>query len=247
MSISIVNTRFTVVFALVTVVFVGVAMTWRPCALVMAWPASTCALLAAGYAGLVPNACGKHANGQLRLVNVVFLLPYLCPYWIIWRLRRVLDRQECCHEISPGLFVGRRLMGHELPHDIGLVVDLTSEFAEPEQLRSTAHYLCLPILDGGAVPLGGLLNAVSKINAFNGPTLIHCAEGHGRSAMLAIAVLIARGTAAEIAEALSMIRSHRPNARLRRQQRLLLELAFLELNGRATAPATGTSSVQSEG
>lgn len=51
---------------------------------------------------------------------------------------------------------------------------------------------------------------------------IHCAHGHGRSNVIMCAVLIANGNAATIDDALALVQSQRPRAKLNRRQRLAL-------------------------
>ena len=52
--------------------------------------------------------------------------------------------------------------------------------------------------------------------------LIHCAHGHGRSATILCAILIANGQASTIAEAEKILKSERPRVRLNTRQRAAL-------------------------
>lgn len=53
--------------------------------------------------------------------------------------------------------------------------------------------------------------------------LIHCAHGHGRSATLLAAILIADGSAVSIEEAEKVMKRSRPRVRLNRRQRAALK------------------------
>ena len=52
--------------------------------------------------------------------------------------------------------------------------------------------------------------------------LIHCAHGHGRSATVLAAILIANGQAASIAEAEAIMKKARPRVRLNTRQKATL-------------------------
>lgn len=54
------------------------------------------------------------------------------------------------------------------------------------------------------------------------PVLVHCAHGHGRSATVLAAILIADGRAAGVAEAEALMQAQRPRVRLNRRQRAAL-------------------------
>ena len=51
------------------------------------------------------------------------------------------------------------------------------------------------------------------------PVLIHCAHGHGRSATLLCAILIAKGEVGGMAEAVAVLKESRPRVRLNTRQR----------------------------
>jgi protein-tyrosine phosphatase len=149
-------------------------------------------------------------------------MPYLVVNWVVWHLYRLLAREPCSHEIVPGLWLGRRAFAHELPAGVELVVDLTAEFAAPRDLVVGRVYHCLPTLDATAPDEDHFHAAVEKIVAWSSPVYIFCAQGHGRSATVAAAVLIRRGLAADAAKAEDMLRRLRPGVRLSRTQRRLL-------------------------
>jgi protein-tyrosine phosphatase len=159
---------------------------------------------------------------------VLLLLPYLLLTWASWHMQRLLSREPCCNEVAPGLWIGRRVFAKELPSEVSLIVDLTVEFAEPRGVRAGRSYVCLPILDALVPAERPLRELVERIAAWPGTVYIHCALGHGRSALVAAAVLLKRQLAADAQRAEALIRQVRPTVRLTPSQRRLLERIAVE-------------------
>ncbi|HTU89813.1 MAG TPA: dual specificity protein phosphatase family protein [Gemmataceae bacterium] len=138
-------------------------------------------------------------------------------------MQRRFSREPCWNEITPALWIGRRAIARELPPGIDLVIDLTAEFPEPRRIRSGRPYFCLPILDGSVPPENELRELVERIVSCPGNVFMHCALGHNRSALVAAAVLLRRGLAVDVKQAVSQLRRVRPAIRLRSEQRRCLE------------------------
>jgi protein-tyrosine phosphatase len=187
------------------------------------WPGVSGALLAAGYAGLGPVVCGKRVDGRLAWWAVLLLFPYFGLTWLAWYVQRLVSREECCNEVAPGLWIGRRVFARELPPGIALVVDLTAEFPEPRGVMRGRSYLSVPVLDALGPPVPVFRKLIAEVASTSGPVFIHCAAGHGRSALVAAGVLLSREAAPDAAEAIAMVRRARPAARLNAAQRRLLE------------------------
>jgi protein-tyrosine phosphatase len=179
--------------------------------------------LGAAYAGLGPRILGKRPDGRLAPAAVVLLLPYLLATWVVWHLYRLVSPEPCYHEVAPGLWLGRRAFARELPPGVGLVIDMTAEFAAPRGVRVGREYHSLPTLDTAAPDEAQLRAAVEKVVAWPAPVYVHCAQGHGRSALLAAAVLVRRELAADARQAEEMLRRVRPGVRLTRSQRKVLD------------------------
>jgi protein-tyrosine phosphatase len=190
---------------------------------VLAWPALSFALVAAAYAGLGARIFGKRPTGRLAPWAVLLLWPYLLLTWAVWHAGRLFDRRACASEVAPGLWLGRRALARELPPGVGLVVDLTAEFPEPRGVVANRIYVCVPVLDSTAPAGPALRELVQRVAGWQGGVFVHCAKGHGRSALVAAGVLLARGLAADAGEAERLLRAARPGVRLNAPQRRLLE------------------------
>jgi protein-tyrosine phosphatase len=216
--------RFAVLFGLCALGLAALAAGQGGWAWFLLWPALSLALVSAGYAGLGPRLLGKRGDGRLAWWAVVLLLPYLVLTWLFWHAYRLVTPTPVHHEVTPGLWLGRRAFPHELPPGVTLVVDLTAEFpAARGVIVAERRYLCLPTLDGMAPDEARLREVVEIVAAWEGPVYLHCAQGFGRSALVAAGVLMARGHARDGDEALALLRKARPGVKLRPVQRRLLD------------------------
>ncbi|HUR54414.1 MAG TPA: dual specificity protein phosphatase family protein [Gemmataceae bacterium] len=210
------NPAYAVVFLLLAGLLLAVAVGVGGWAWVLLWPVVSLAVVAAGYGLVGPRVFGKRRDGTLPAQNVALLFPLLQLLWAIWHVQRAVSRDPAWHEVAPGLLLGRRVLARERP-EAGLVIDLTSEFTEPRAVRSLPGYRCLPTLDASAPhDLARFREVVAEVAAFDGRVFVHCANGRGRSAVFAAAVLVARGM--ELKEALKTVRAGRTSVRLNRVQ-----------------------------
>ena len=76
--------------------------------------------------------------------------------------------------------------------------------------------MAFPILDASAPSPEDLQAAVASLRP--GKTFVHCAQGHGRTGLFAMAVLLATGEARTVEEALLRLTHIRPAIRLNGQQ-----------------------------
>jgi len=183
----------------------------------VSWTVAGCA-----YGGVGARAFGKRLNGNIAVPNIVLLFPFFAAIWLAWHLQRALSREPCYSEVASAVWLGRRCFANELPPEVGLIVDLTAEFPEPKPVREGRIYLCLPVLDASAPSLEDFQSLIQAIVSSHKPVYIHCAQGHGRSAMVAAAVLVARGDVATLDEAEGMLQSSRPAIKINGAQRKLL-------------------------
>jgi protein-tyrosine phosphatase len=218
--------KYVVVFSLFALYLAALAALLGGWCWLLLWPAFSFALVAAAYARLGPRVFGKRDDGRLAWWAVALLLPYLLFTWVVWHLQRLCSRQPSCHEVAAGLWLGRRPLRRDLPPGVVLVVDLTAEFFAAPGVRAGRDYLTLPTLDGTAPDEGRCREVLAHLAAHPGPVYIHCAAGHGRSALLAAAVLLARGLAADARQAEARLREVRRGVRLLPAQRRLLQSLF---------------------
>lgn len=189
----------------------------------LAWPGVSVIVVGVGYLGLGPRVFGKSAaNGRLRPWVVVAIFPYFAVAWSLWQLKSRLFGERPHDEVAPGIFVGRRPLGpHELPAGAKVVVDLTSEFPRVE--CADARYVCIPTLDTTAPTDAEMKALLDGIADEDGPIFVHCAMGHGRSATVAAALMIRRGLAKSVDEAIAMMAAKRPAVHLHPPQRAVVE------------------------
>ena len=186
------------------------------------YPAASYALVAAGYLGLGGAwMLGKRRDGTRHWWGYVLAGPFLL---FMFAGRKVLNlvahREAAFDEVAPGVYVGRRLPVVDLPPGVDVVVDLTSEFAAPACVRTReGRYVCLPTLDGSAPSARDLRAVLDQLADAEGPLYVHCAAGHGRSAMLAATLLVRRGHAEDVDAAVALMQRARPGVRLMPAQR----------------------------
>jgi hypothetical protein len=176
---------------------------------VLLWPAMSWLLVGVAYLGRVPSLFTKH-DGRLDISCKLVLAPHLALLYATWRAVRAVSREPAFARLTDAILIGRRLLLHEYP-PVRTVVDLTAEM--DEQVPPGSAYVPIPILDAAPLSPGALREAARRVAACEAPVYLHCAEGHGRTSMLAAATLLETGAAASAEEALEMVRRVRPRAR----------------------------------
>lgn len=190
---------------------------------ILMWLALSFLIVAAAYGGVGSIVFGKRSDGTRSLWAMVCLFPYLVLLWVIWSVRRLVGHEPCCTQIVPGVWLGRRPYEYELPPQTACVVDLACEFAAAKGVTTKRDYISLPTLDTLIPAETDFLTALKRASTHSGEIYVHCALGHGRSAMFVAAILLDRGIVQTPAEAVQIIQKTRPAIRLSRQQ-----LDFLE-------------------
>jgi protein-tyrosine phosphatase len=203
---------------------------------IAAWPALAFALVATAYGGAGVRVFAKSQSGKLAWPAVVVLLPFLLMTWGVWHLQHRRDRNRLA-EVEPGLWIGRRPLACDVPEG-ATVVDLTAEFPVARGVYATERYVSRPMLDHSVPTPTEFDTLVRDLISRSGTLYVHCAQGHGRSAMVTAAILLARGRASSIDEAMQRIRKVRPRVRLGPSQERLLDAWWKQYNEtKMTQPA----------
>ncbi|WP_236696550.1 dual specificity protein phosphatase family protein [Rhodopirellula islandica] len=79
------------------------------------------------------------------------------------------------------------------------------------------------MLDGTGATAKELRELANEIQQMPKPVLIHCAQGHGRTGLVASAVLLVSGAAQTASDAIAMVQAVRPGIELNATQRSILE------------------------
>jgi len=187
-------------------------------------------LVALAYAPNRPGVFMKRSDGRWSPGAYVFLWPYLLLAFATSHLRRLLSKERAFDHIDGNVFLGRRLTSREA-HRCELtftnVLDLTCEFPECRAMREAEAYLLLPTLDTLAPTPEQIRTAVVWLDehAARGPTCVHCAAGHGRSATVVIAWMLNRDPELGLKGAIRQIKEKRPAIGLTPEQLTALSVS----------------------
>ncbi len=177
--------------------------------------------LAYGFVG--HRAFFKKADGRLGWPSYLIYWPYHLLNWATLAIFRWKSAENPFDQIAENVYLGCRLNRGDEPAierlQLKSVLDLTSEFSEIPSLRQL-NYRCIPVLDQCAPPLDSLKEGAHWIQqqAEIGPVYVHCALGHGRSAMFVAAYLLLTDKVSTPQEALEIIKAHRPHIELHSAQ-----------------------------
>jgi hypothetical protein len=197
------------------------------------WPGADFLVLGIAHYRGGHGLFGKRPDGSLPWWSWLVFFPFLIYVRAVWMLLNFLTREPAFHQVTDTLVIGRRLAAREVEGDFDNYLDLTSEFAEPGAIRRRPGYCCLPLLDGGAPEPEVLQAAIARLRP--GKTFVHCAQGHGRTGLFALAWLLHTGAAANVDEGLRMLQAVRPGVSLNRVQRRCIE-AYASMTNRSRRP-----------
>ncbi|MEW6159105.1 MAG: hypothetical protein AB1813_16895 [Verrucomicrobiota bacterium] len=164
---------------------------------------------------------GKKPDGTLPTWSCFLFLPFLLYTSVVWHLIRIVSSEPAHNHVTEALLVGRRLLPGEIDGAFANYVDLTAEFAEPPQIRGYPGYLSFPILDGSAPHPDALHDILNRIKP--GRTYVHCAQGHGRTGLFALALMLKWGAVKTISEGMERLRRVRPGIHLSPSQHKCIE------------------------
>lgn len=215
--------RYGFLFLLLALAMLVAAVRGGAWAWLLFYPAFSFGVVSAAYLFSAPGVFGKRFDGRRSKLGTLLVLPYVLYATAVWHLIRLLSREPKLNWLRDDLVLSRRLLHHELPENIASVVDLTCEFTEPNHRWKLRSYTCFPMLDGSEVTAGELRGLAAEIDDMPKPVLIHCVQGHGRTGLVAAAVLLVSGEAKTAVDAIAMVKSVRPGVELNREQRSVLE------------------------
>ncbi|NEO86628.1 MAG: hypothetical protein F6J87_20575 [Spirulina sp. SIO3F2] len=137
-----------ILFGVVSLLLVAIAIIQQGYFVVLFWPSLSFAIVAAGYLHLGPSIYQKSQEGFLAPISKVLLLPYLLFLWAVWHIARLLKSEPSLHQLTEKIWIGRRLLAHELPNNIDHVIDLTCEFDKTKFLHSYAYHSSGRVTEG---------------------------------------------------------------------------------------------------
>jgi protein-tyrosine phosphatase len=182
--------------------------------------------MSVGYGGIGPRVFRKQPDGTIPFWVKIIHFPFFLYSSIVWHIAQILSRENPFDKLGDDLIVGRRLFASELPSGVDNYVDLTAEFEDPIEIRKTINYYCLPILDGSVPLTEELTSIISRI--LIGTTYIHCAQGHGRTGLFALALLSTQGKIDSFEEGLSLLKKARPGIGLNKTQEIFIRKFIAE-------------------
>ncbi len=210
------------IFAVLSIAsFVGAARggVW----LALTWPGVAFAVVVYAYLTRQPRVLGKRADGSFAWWRRLFFLPFIVFSEGAWHLFAAVTREDAYNAVAPGVWVGRWPEGGHLPEGVDVVVDVTAELPAHRRVIREKRYVCLPAMDATVPEESAFRALVAELADARGGIFVHCAFGHGRSAMLAGALLVARGLAPDAAAAEGAMRRARPGISLSGLQRAYVE------------------------
>lgn len=189
----------------------------------LVWSGLSWILVGIAYSANLELIFGKRSDGTMSAFRVSLFLPFLLVTWVTWYVQRALTKESVYNKVAPGVYLGRRCSAAELPPDVRTIIDLTAEFAESQGVRHGRTYICVPMLDASIPAPASFRSLLESVSRFPDPIYIHCAQGHGRSAMAAAAALVVKGLTPTLEEAIQTVKRARPAIKISAIQHRLLE------------------------
>lgn len=167
---------------------------------------------------------GKTPDGKINPLGATLLWPYHIGLRAKLALQRRFSSEPAFNKIVNNYYIGGWPSEEAfIPATQAAVLDVTCEL--PLQLIPPAYKL-LKVWDTHAPTAEQIEVGVAWAQAQSAagrPVLVHCAHGHGRSATIICALLIAEGYAKGLDDAEAYMKVERPRIRLNRRQRLAVK------------------------
>ena len=184
----------------------------------MRWGAISCLVLSSAYFFGKPLwVMGRTAAGvkcpQWYLLFLFLNLPFLSVCWLVWLVRNVIIRKDAVSQIGEtGISISRWPVFDVPLKSYDLVIDMTAEM--PKLYRTRDRYILLPNLDGVPLTDWHLPCEIERGTSL----LVHCAQGYGRSAVMAGMLLLKLGYVSSGEEAVALLKKYRKDIRLTKEQ-----------------------------
>lgn len=216
--------KYGILFLVLGGVWLAIAFFYGGLAWLLAWLGVSFGAVGIAYLQDSTAIFGKQASGTRHWFATLMLWPYLAFTHVVYRLQNAVSREPPWNDVNEKLTIGRRLNAAEYPSNVTHVCDLTAEFCDSLSVRRSFNYMPFPILDTGSIKPEDLLRLAHELRVEEGEQLlIHCANGHGRTGMVAAVWLMANGFAATVDEAVRMIQRARPQVKLNCRQLAAVE------------------------
>lgn len=209
------------------------------CSLIVSYVSISGISVAVAANGVVPIPTASSWLGKNHSTGAISTLGYVLqwPYHLLLRARIAKRRQRSTeplyNEIAPGLYLGGWPQDGpgQLPHAGHHLarVDMTAELPA----RGQGPYYNVPIYDtqGPSVEqTEGAVRWAAAVHRGGTPVYVFCQNGHGRSGVVAAALLVELGLARDGEEAMGRVRGARPKARLNAAQAESLR-AWVDMRG----------------
>lgn len=206
--------RLAAYYLLGAVIFGWLAISFQGWMLWILWPSVSLLCVSFAYLGLGKEVFDKSSDGRIGWPSRIVLAPYLIAAWINSRLWTWKDKKAI--EIMDGVYVGRYPSSLDVI-EFKAIIDLTCEF---HRTSYQSRYISFPMLDLVAPQPHELKAIAESIEGAqrDGPVLVACALGYGRSIIAAATWLLQTKRYADFDAALAAIRRKRPRLSLSSEQ-----------------------------
>uniref|UniRef100_A0A0A9GBW5 protein-tyrosine-phosphatase n=1 Tax=Arundo donax TaxID=35708 RepID=A0A0A9GBW5_ARUDO len=160
----------------------------------------------------LPRILGKNSMGRFPLWSMILFGPFLTLARAYAIVKRFMRKESVYDKIAEGLYLGGwPFMLKHLPPGDPSVIDCTCELPRSSFVPED-QYLCLATWDTRA-PAPHQIELATRWacekRSEGKPVYVHCAFGHGRSACVMCAILVALGVAENWKDAENIIRERR--------------------------------------
>jgi diacylglycerol kinase family enzyme len=203
------------------------------CSVFFCWMAFSFLIVSIAYFVNAPGVFRKRSNGRIPFCIKLVFIPFLIITHAYNKIARNLDKVPSIQQVGDKLYIGDRVTPGDasflFEKRIKAVLDVTAEFESLDWETSfeDISYLNIPVLDHAVPREEELLRAIIWIKnqqVYNGPVLVNCALGRGRSALVVAAFLLSqtKKNDAQPSDILEHLKALRKTVRLNKRQRQLL-------------------------